>query len=294
MNRTSGTGNKLDRASDGTLKAIRFAEIPAEFLTQEVVNEWFLQRQHKDPESLADCYQEIPLKLRSRQLILWAAADGLNVLDGLDVNHPDYIGFAHACVRANYQHIASVDPAVRQEILPDFCFNNMGLIHRIDKLFPWFRDEISQETFENCCMNVDFALDSPIEKIPESQLIEMVVKNYSAYPAFRKRGLLHVIADRMKAGDWPEEVSDLAFAGIKPTSLEDGVNWITKCTPDQDHETLYMAYTMTYPMDQVVPVMSGRRLQRLLFEMYSMESLQPYLNKDRALRGILLEDSLGL
>jgi hypothetical protein len=296
MNKAPDAGNKPNRDIDdvGSLQDLRFAEIPKEFQTQEVIQEWMLLKQHAAKESLADCYQEIPPELRSNELIEWAAGNGINVIEGLDPSHPGYIDLAHICFRRNYQHIASVDSAVRRKILHKFCAENIADIHSIAKEFDWFRGELNTTCFKTCSMNIEFFLDTPQEMMSADVCEYALIGNYCVITALtlRARGKVNLLADQISAGGWPDNkyVQDT----IQPTSLTDGVNRLTASAPGKEHETLYMAYIMSHPMDQVVPLMTNRRLQKLLFEMYSTEALAPYLKKSRALRGILLEESLGL
>jgi hypothetical protein len=288
----------LDRDTEGfcSLKVLRFAEIPEEFQTAETAKQWLMHKEVMSNETLSACYEEIPLALRSFEVMLYAAKTcNVNVLMGLSATQtPGYVFLAEAVTRRNYKAIASVDPEVLWQILPDFCWNNIDTIDEISKEFDWFRGALSKETFDKCCMNVEFALDSPIEKIPENLLREMIVKNYSAYPAFRKRGLFHVMADRITAGDWPPVSSDYGFYADKPLSLNDGISLLKEQEPGSDHETLYMAYAMTHPIEQVVPQMRDRELKVLLAEMYTLEELKPFMKADRELRGVMLEDGLGL
>jgi hypothetical protein len=288
----------LDRDIDGfgDLKILRFAEFPDDLQTSEMARKWLLHKINRFNESLEACYEEIPKKLRTFEVMLCAAKNGqINVLKGLDpLQATGYVILAEAVTRRDWRRIASVHPDYRWQVLSDYCWIHINEVHKIAKEFDWFRGALQQDVFETCCMNVDFALDSPVETIPENQLQEMMVKNYSAYPAFRERGMFRLMADRILVGDWPPEVADIGFAGIKPTSLEDGVHWLTKCEQSQDHETLYMAYAMTYPIEQVVPAMRGTRLKKLLLEMYSPKELKPFLRADRELSGLMLEDGLGL
>lgn len=286
----------MDEVGYGNLNIGRFCEIPEEQRTPENAKLWLLHKISRDSEPLNACYQEIPLELRSFGVMMAAAKNGLiNILDGLDANQtPSYVMLAEAVTRRNYRHITFVDPAYRWQVLPDYCLTHIESIDKISKEIAWFRSELSPAVFEKCCMNIDFALDSPIEMLPEHLLQEMVVKNYSAYPAFRSRGLFHVMAARIAAGDWPPESSDYAFSAEKPRSLEAGILLLGEQEPGSDHETLYMAYAMTYPIEQVVPLMRDRTLKALLIEMYTKEALKPFIRADRELRGVILEDSMGL
>jgi hypothetical protein len=289
----------LDRDVDGygSLNIRRFCEFPEEQRTPENAKLWLLHKISRDSEPLNACYQEIPLELRSFGVMMAAAKNGLiNILDGLDANQtPGYVMLAEAVTRRNYKSITSVHPDYLCQVLPEYCWTHISDVHKIAKEFDWFRGALERDVFDKCCMNIDFALDSPIEQVSDEILEEMMVKNYSSYEVLRSRRLFGLMADRISInGDWPEEVSDLAFAGVKPKSLEDGVNWIAHCTPGKDHETLYMAYVMTYPIEQVVPAMRGKRLKKLLLEMYSPKELKPFLKADRELSGLMLEDGLGL
>jgi hypothetical protein len=285
---------RLDRNSDGSLKAQHFADIPFEFQTHEIANEWFLQKQHKNTEPLADCFRQIPQHLRSIELVRWAADDGINAIEGLDAQHPEYQELAQICVLKNYQHIVSVHPDVRQALLPVFCAIHITKIHQVDKEFEWFRSALTPECLRICTQNIDFFLDTPEEQITTDISQYTMTQNFCVWLAYglRKRGKIHLLAERIAAGDWPKDnyVKNIE----KPISLLNGRYKLTASESGKEHETLYMAYLMSYPMDEVVPLMKGRRLQKLLFEMYSTEALAPYLKKSRELRGILLEDSLGL
>lgn len=289
----------LDRDVDGFggLKILRFSEFPDDFRTPETARKWLLHKIDRGNESLEACYEEIPSALRTFDVMLCAAKNGrINVLKGLDpLKTTGYVILAEAVTRRNYKSITSVHPDYLSQVLPEYCWTHISDVHKIAKEFDWFRGALERDVFDKCCMNIDFALDSPIEQVSDEILEEMMVKNYSSYEVLRSRRLFGLMADRISInGDWPEEVSDLAFAGVKPKSLEEGVNWITHCTPGKDHETLYMAYVMTYPIEQVVPAMRGKRLKKLLLEMYSPKELKPFMKADRELSGLLLEESMGL
>jgi hypothetical protein len=290
----SDTGARLDRNSDYSLKAHHFADIPVEFQTQEIANEWFLEKQNKNTEPLSDCFRQIPLHLRSKELVRWAADDGINAIEGLDVQHPDYLDLAQICVLKNHQHIDSVHPDMRQALLPIFCAIHITKVHEVDKEFEWFRSALSPECMRICSQNIDFFLNTPEEQMTSDARQYTMTQNFCAWLTWglRKRGKMHLLAEQIAAGDWPKDnyVRNIE----KPISLLNARYKLTASEPGKEHETLYMAYLMSKPMDQVVPLMKGRRLQKLLFEMYSTEALAPYLKSSRELRGILLEDSLGL
>jgi hypothetical protein len=285
----------LNRDTDGfgSLKILRFSEFPEELMTPENAKKWFLHKTYRANESLSACYQEIPLGLRSFEVMLCAAKEGgVNVLQGLSAHQtPGYSIIAEAVTRRNYKTITSVDPDALWQILPDYCWTHMDTIDKIAKELDWFRGALSPVIFEKCCLNIDFALDTSFEQLPKDYLTNLMTKQCSSFLVFRRRGMLDVMADRITIGDWP---TNYAYKAFKPSTLEEGVEKLKATSPNSEHEALYMAYAMTYPIEQVVPVMRGSRLRALMVEMYSFDSLKPFMRADRELRGAMLEDGLGL
>lgn len=289
----------LDRDTDGFTKQkiLRFSEISDERKNPLNAHMWFIHKIKVGKEPIEACYQEIPVELRSLQLMFCAAdKTGINVLQGLDWRtSPDYISIAQAVTAKYHKQLAFVPPEVRSLILPGFCMTHIHRISIVAKDLDWLRAEMPQDVFERCCVDTRFALDSPIERVPVSVLQKMMTSNYyDAYSRLRKKGLLSVMADRIVAGDWQDKGFSIATTAFKPASLEDGIQKLKETKPGSDHETLYMAYAMTYPMDQVVSAMRGKRLVALLVEMYTVEALKPFMRVDRELSGLLLEDGLGL
>jgi hypothetical protein len=274
---------------------VRFGELPREFQNLEMAHEWFLHKIKAGTEPLEECYYQIPISLRFPNLVPLIARDAdITILEGFDTRLPGYRELAEAFVRKNYKHADMIDPDARREMMPMFCAENITKIHSIAKEFEWFMEALSPECFKTCAKNIEFLLDTPEEQIPENIRRYAMIENYCVITALtlRARARVGLLADQISAGGWPN--NQYVKYTRQPTSLSDGVERLSASVPGKEHETLYMAYLMTQPMDQVVPLMTNRRLQKLLFEMYSTESLQPYLKKSRALRGSFLEDSIGL
>lgn len=272
-----------------------FYELPREFQNFEMAHEWFMHKIKAGNEPLEDCYYQIHISLRLPNFVPLVARDAdINILNSFDTRLPGYRELSEAFVRKNYKHMDVIDPDVRREMMPEFTGLNIPRAHLLAKEFDWFRGELSPSRFKTCCMNIDFFLDTPEEDMPADVARYAMIENYCVITAqtLRARGRVGLLADQISAGGWPD--NDYVKDTVPPTSLADGVERLAASAPGKEHETLYMAYLMSQQMDQVVPLMTTRRLQKLLFEMYSTEALAPYLKKSRALRGILLEDSLGL
>jgi hypothetical protein len=271
-----------------------FSQIPAHLQGSEIAEEWFSAMEFSKLKPLHECYLEVPSKFRSPDFMKAVALAGVNILGDLDPMQVDvYRDIAMTCVEVNHKNLASLDPQFRDEAAEHLSWNRTGDMHLIAREFPWIRDHMQSQEFNRCCLNIDFALDC--DELPlkiRTHIFNMC--EASSFKIVRGRGRLGLLAEQVSACFWPKVFDDEDMAGPRPTSIEDGINRLKQSKPDGVRETLYMAYMLAQPMDQVVPLMTGQRLQKLLFEMYPTEALQPYLKKSRALRGSFLEDSIGL
>jgi hypothetical protein len=271
-----------------------FSQIPAHLQSRELVEEWFATMVFSKKRSLEECYREVPVEFKSPGFMKIAAKAGIDILGDIDPGQNTfYRDLALTCVRTNYKNLVSLDPEFRDLAAKYLAWSNTHEAYLIAREFPWFINHLDGNDLDRCYRNINFALDCneiPF-KVRREMLIECDVGNFRV---IRARGRLGILSEQISLGEWPQEFSDEDFSGPRPRSLDDGIYWLTQSNPNGARETLYMAYMLAQPMDQVVPLMTGQRLQKLLFEMYSTEALQPYLKKSRALRGSFLEDSIGL
>ena len=274
---------------------VPFYELPREFQNFEMAHEWFMHKIKAGIKPLEECYHQIPISLRLPNLVPLIARDAdISILDGFDTRLPGYRELAEAFVRKNYKHMDVIDPDVRREMMPEFTGLNFSRAHLLAKEFDWFRGELSPSRFKTCCMNIEFFLDTPEEDMPADVARYAMIENYCVITALtlRARGRVGLLADQISAGGWPD--NDYVKDTVQPTSLADGVERLAASAPGKEHETLYMAYLMAQPMEEVIPLMCEQKLAKLALEMYSKEALAPYLKKYRVLRGVVLEDALGL
>jgi hypothetical protein len=100
---------------------------------------------------------------------------------------------------------------------------------------------------------------------------------------------MDLIAEKIKFNGWLDSENY-----PEPSSLGEAIDYLLEQRPAFSPEALYMGYVMLYPIDDVVPAMKGNRLAKLLLEMYPAEALKPYMKRNNALRGVILEDAMGL
>lgn len=270
-----------------------FDEIPQRFQSGWVALEWFKSMATSSPnQSLEQLFCQVPAELQSMELLLSASDAGCNILGHIDLGKDNnHASVGLGCMRKNYKNLSSLDPKYRDLAAEHLAWNSTHKVHLIAREFPWFREHLEPGEFTRCCINMDFALDTP--ELQDDIRRSILLKG-DHYDRIRARGRLDVLAEQIAAGEWPTLLPNSELPGPKPTSLESGISRVAQCYHGKDRESLHMAYLMTYPMDEVVPLMCERRMAKLVLEMYSEEALAPYLKKYRALRGVVLEDAMGL
>jgi hypothetical protein len=270
-----------------------FDEIPQRFQSGWVALEWFKSMATSSPnQSLEQLFCQVPSEFWSMEFLLAASDAGCNILGHIDMGKDNnHASAGLRCMRKNYKHLSALDPKYRGLAAEHMAWNSTHNVHLIAREFPWFRDHLQSSELERCCINIDFVLDSvdlPVD------IRRKILLNGDGLDTIRACGRLDVLADQIAIGWWPKRISGFELSTPIPTSLEDAVSWIPLCQPDKVVESLYMSYLMNQPIDQVIPLMCERKMAKLVLEMYSEEALAPYLKKYRALRGVVLEDAMGL
>jgi hypothetical protein len=270
-----------------------FNEIPQPLQSAVLALKWFnCMATAPSRQSIERLFCQVPAELFTQELLMAASDAGVNILGHIDLRKDNnYASVGLSCMRKNYKNLSSLDPHYRDLAAQHLAWNSTNKVHLIAREFPWFRDHLAPGELTRCCINMDFALDTP--DLPADRR-RSILLNGEDYDRIRAHGRLDLLADQIAEGEWPQRLSKSELPGPRPTSLEEGMHWISQCRPDSNGESLHMAYLMTHPMDQVVPLMRGRRLKKLLIEMYPPEALRPYLSRDNELKGAVLEDALGL
>jgi hypothetical protein len=268
-----------------------FVEIPKHLQSAEVAQEWCISMHSVKKKPLETCMAEVPADLWSPKFLLTLTNLGCNILKFIDPEDKFCQELGFTSVRINYKHLASLDEKYRSQFAEHLAWNNCREMHFIAKAFPWIRGHLTEDAVIHCCANIDFVMG--YEVIPEGIARRLLI-NGDGFEAIRAHGRLDILAEQIAAGEWPQRLSAFGYPGECPKSLDDGIYCASETLANKDRQALYMAYVMTHPMDQVVPLMCERWLYRLVLEMYSKEALTPYMKKYRDLRGALLEDSLGL
>jgi hypothetical protein len=112
---------------------------------------------------------------------------------------------------------------------------------------------------------------------------------YVAYRLLHDEGKLRLAADFLRAGRWPAPPGGSAKVMEKPQSLEHALERML----EDEWEELYMAYVMSFPVEEVAPLIGRKHVEKAM-QMYTTEELRPVMKMNRHLKAALLEESLGL
>lgn len=268
-----------------------FAEIPAHLQSAEVAQEWCISMHPVKNKPLETCMAEVPAEFWSPKFLLTLTNLGCDVLQFLDPEDKFCQELGFTSVRINYKHLASLDEKYRSQFAEHLAWNNLREMHLIAKSFPWIRDHLTDDASRHCCANIDFAMGYKI--LPDG-IGKQILLNGDGFEIIRAVGRLDILAGQIGAGGWPVKVSGFGYPGGRPNNLDDGIFCVSETSASNARQALYMAYVMTYRMDDVIHSMCERKLHKLVLEMYTKEALTPYMKKYRDLRGARLEDSLGL
>jgi hypothetical protein len=291
---------------DDVLKVIRkgevrdFAEIPECFQIPEMAIR-YIQYSCIYPDVNDEFkYSTVPKHCRTDAFLMEAASMGLRVLkDTFPEDTGIYRDLAVVTIGSGFG-FKDVLPEFRDEemvegIIKRYSGNIHSLIGRVD----WLIEAMSDGQLDRCCHNEFMvALDAPAHRIKGcvSQYLKLDKLTGHEIVYIRRHGRLDLIARKLKEEKWPFPLFGEGGERmpIEPESIEKLLERLEKSDPDTPYETIYMACMMREPIAQVVPLMASNRFKKLLLEMYSKEALAPFLKTDAGLRGVLLEEAMGL
>ena len=143
--------------------------------------------------------------------------------------------------------------------------------------------------------NLYFMAGLPDEQISDAALSKHLAWDAS-FQALRANGKLHLAAKHLKTGAWPEPLAKSnpkQPKQPKPRTLEGAFNHMLSKAM-KSRQALYMANLMTYPIEEVMPLIQTRQHVSMAMEMYSAEELKPFMKGNRHLKAAIIEESLGL
>lgn len=275
-------------------KYAAFADIPDELKTQLGAGLWLKAMKTTGIGRLVDYFEQIPKAFLSQGLLKCVVQWDVRLLANIDPSDShDYAelcleAFKRSHLAANYFH---EDFRTAQTVA-----SLIGVPSIIDAAFaevPWMREVSTPDLIEAAALdNLYFMAGLPDEQISDAALSKHLAWDAN-FQALRANGKLHLAAKHLKTGAWPEPLAKSDPRQPKPRTLESAFNhMLSKAI--KSRQALYMANLMTYPIEEVMPLMQTRQHVSMAMEMYSAEELKPFMKGNRHLKAAMLEESLGL
>lgn len=275
-------------------KYAAFADIPDELKTQLGAGLWLKAMKTTGIGRLVDYFEQIPKAFLSQGLLKCVVQWDVRLLANIDPSDShDYAelcleAFKRSHLAANYFH---EDFRTAQTVA-----SLIGVPSIIDAAFaevPWMREVSTPDLIEAAALdNLYFMAGLPDEQISDAALSKHLAWDAN-FQALRANGKLHLAAKHLKTGAWPEPLAKSDPRQPKPRTLESAFNHMLSKAM-KSRQALYMANLMTYPIEEVMPLMQTRQHVSMAMEMYSAEELKPFMKGNRHLKAAMLEESLGL
>lgn len=273
----------------------RFADIPEQFLDDDLVCDWV----HFSGSPIERYYAQVPQQWRSDEFLKFAAHSGCNVLKDTSPKQTHcYRALVNLCMANDCWDLRDVHPdfsdneiKLRDDDLLKIAVKRLGAVDflKLIKDIDWIGQAMSDELIEQCCRDdFSFAIDAPPGLLRKDVHEYINFRSHKVFKTIHDRGRFDLLSLKLAEG-WPENTNLLS-----PTSLPQAIDELRHTSRVNSAATLYMGYIMRFPIEDVVPAMSGSRLKKLLLEMYSKEALAPFMKQDNGLKGVLLDDALGL
>ena len=275
-------------------KYAAFADIPDELKTQLGAGLWLKAMKTTGIGRLVDYFEQIPKAFLSQGLLKCVVQWDVRLLANIDPSDShDYAelcleAFKRSHLAANYFH---EDFRTAQTVA-----SLIGVPSIIDAAFaevPWMREVSTPDLIEAAALdNLYFMAGLPDEQISDAALSKHLAWDAN-FQALRANGKLHLAAKHLKTGAWPEPLAKSDPRQPKPRTLESAFNHMLSKAM-KSRQALYMANLMTYPIEEVMPLMQTRQHVSMAMEMYSAEEMKPFMKGNRHLKAAMLEESLGL
>jgi hypothetical protein len=280
-----------------------FRDLPDQHKNADIALYWIKKCRANSSEvemqlSAIFLYRDVPFNCMTDDFLRIAAECGCPVICKIKPEQTKiYRELVFLCVDSNESWVKYVDPAFGDEELLEYIF---GLYAPRCWSWAydgdWVVDAMSDDLFERCChASFIFALKAPAHRIKGDigRFLDLKEIYPEAIFSLRSKRRLELIAAKIVASDYSWPFPD-KYLVIQPNSTSHLLDLLENAEYESLDETIYMSYMLIAPIEHVVRLMSSSRLKKLLLDMYPIEELRPFMKSDAALKGLLLEEALGL
>jgi hypothetical protein len=280
-----------------------FRDLPSQHKNADIVLYWMKKCRANSSKvemqlSAIFLYRDVPFNCMTDDFLRIAAECGCPVIHNIKPEQTAiYRDLLYLCVDGSYSWLKYVDPAFRSEELLEYVFSRHASNCRTwayDN--DWVIEVMSDDLFERCCqVSFIFALNAPAHRIKGDigRFLNLREFNPDVIYHLRFKRRFDLIAAKIGVADDPWPIPDKYWV-TRPSSVSDMVALLEGSEPGSLNETIYMSCMLLVGIEKVVSLMASNRCKKLLLEMYPMEALAPFMKADVGLRGVLLEEAMGL
>ena len=289
----------MNISGDNFYKAYdRFEELPEQCKNEFGAEKWFKAwaTDGVDQDFACDCFQQIPLHLMTDDLRKYAIFNHTQVLELIDPS--DTPAYKSICLQA-YRFSSRAAEFFKEEartteivelLIKDYSWSFLTSY----RAYPWISELMTPALIEKASLASDmFMLSLPDDQMSQAALDKHLGEGTSTYSALQRVGKLHIGVEYLKGGRWPESDGTLDYPIPKPKGIEDAFCALVQNDMEMPR-ALYMAYVMTYPIEDVMALVVSPATARPVIDMYSEKELRPHIKANRHLKALMLEESLGL
>lgn len=276
----------------------RFEDLPEHSKNAFGASRWFKAwtTDGVDPVVACNCFKQIPLNLVTDELRKYAVYEFVRVLSLIEPSDtPAYKTLCLLAYRSSYRAAEFFKAEVRTtEVLELMIKDYSWSFLTSYQAFPWIAELMTPALIEKASLASDtFMVSLPDDQISQTALNKHLGEGASTYSALQKAGKLRFGVDFLKSGRWPESDGTLDYPIPKPKGIEDAFCALVQNDMEMPR-ALYMAYVMTYPIEDVMALVVSPATARPVIDMYSEKELRPHIKANRHLKALMLEESLGL
>ena len=276
-----------------------FNDIPDKVKTKEGAYNWLFMKKHG--KQVRDYFLQIPVELVLDKTREVAVAECVQVLSDIDPKDTqDYLrlcmmGYERNHLAATYFHEDFRTAKTVEAMIAAGMPQTFARSHAENS---WMTRVMTPELVEKASMaSLPFMMSLPDSQISDEALRGHLDEGYIGYSYLHDAGKLKLAARYLKTGAWPNynmlldetqliEPRDIGHAFDIASAWDEWSNPIER--------SLYMAYVLSHPIGEVVPLLTDRKHIDVALELYTEAELWPYMKTNRHLKAAMLEGSLGL
>lgn len=276
---------------------VEFDSIPEALRDTEVAIKWIQTSSPQAFSRTANVLEQIPKHLVNDEVRRAAVNHDISALRYI---HPDetdiYLELVLKVTGSSIFGYKYVHESFQTQATVEAIIENCHFHLTMSPLQEWVRPFLTQEMIDQVgATSYRFAISIGFEKMSWSSLKALLINSSDYYEDLVLRGKSHLLVKMVQDGGWPAMIGGEKC--YKPRGLFELAGLITQYNGEGAQYRLYCALLQTFPINFAIKVMKTPAQQKILLSLYPHDDLLAYaktLTNSRALRGMLIEDALGL